>query len=71
VLSFAKGCIFLSFEIFSNQFYSFAKSYFLASPKNFGVHKYIHEYSSTANISATPPLSYSWCSHFHPIQGKI
>jgi hypothetical protein len=62
---------FLSFEIFSNQFYSFEKSCLLASPKNIGVHKSIPEYTSTVDIPATPPLSYSWCSHFHPIQRKF
>jgi hypothetical protein len=35
------------------------------------MHKSISEYASTTDISATAPLSYSWCSHFHPIQRKI
>jgi hypothetical protein len=41
------------------------------SAKNIGVHKLIPEYASTTSISATPRISYSWCSHFHPIQRKF
>jgi hypothetical protein len=52
VLSFVKGCVYLSFENFSKMIC--CPHYFLASPKkNIGVHNSTPEYASTANISTT------------------
>jgi hypothetical protein len=53
VLSFVKGCVHLSFEIFSKMICY--PHYLLASPKHIGVHNSTPEYASTANISTTPP----------------
>jgi hypothetical protein len=61
VLSFAKGCVQLSFEFFSKMI--FYPHYLLASSRNIGMHTSTPEYASTADISTTPTSPKSWFSY--------